>query len=521
MPPKDNTDQKHPLLESISPIGLCLIYLTFLFAVGLSLLFSAIIPQPYRETYAGTWNCTEDDISEYNDTLCYSPNLISDSINEEITGTYRLGPFSSLNREFRVTGIFSNVLELGEIKRNIKLRMSVLGLSDDEQTTTIIESRKTVEVTVDCISGEDYCNSFLLYTEPYISYSNYLIVLTITESSLTTTDIGQLYLILSTVPMSYTYFELCWIIVFIIFSCFIFIAFMFLHRRKSYKQWTYEIKWTFILLIGLLFQNNPIYAYDYAFGLFMFSFYNTTVTSAFCILLLLYILITFDYYRKGKGTKKLKYWIPRTIFFMLFFLSVLVLMVYNQSIGLVDPYYEALRDIPNIVLAVIALGFIILYVFWLLFCLVRACSEGKKLGKTKRKLRIFGVLTMVSLALYLMLILLIFFYGYQETAPIYLTSIAYVNFFCAILVLLLLPTTHKESQIWSDNRLKITALDDQAVYKQLPDDITTDLDYEGVDDEYVGGQEEIELTDTNNNERNNTGNQNTNIPYDGSEAIEL
>ncbi|EDR23005.1 transmembrane protein, putative [Entamoeba dispar SAW760] len=509
----DPNELMKPLLASISPIGLCLIYLGFLALVGISLGLSSIAPSMYIQESIGTWQCNNSTITSFDANNCTGQNLMNNAQVKGPLGIYKIGPFSILNREFTLNGKFKNNLKYGYFKKQIFAEVGIYTPSKDNGDNPLIVEEKTREFIVECLSGEDYCNSLPIYEESFTNNSEYLISIQFISSKFNETDVGEFVLELSAISSHYTLFELCWKFVFIFYSCIIVGIYLFIFRTFIFKTWIFEVKWTFILLIILVIQNNPIYSYQYTLDTFIPELINVTVYSLFYVFLLFYVLITFEFYRYGKGTKQIKYWIPRIIFFLFFFAAVELVFVYNKSVGLSDPYYNPLKDITSLVMAVIALIFVIAYIFWLIYILIRSFSDGIKLGKTKRKLRLFGGLTMISMMIFFMMLALSFFFGNQQTLSISLTTTAFVNFFCTLLVVINIPHQGEESAIWSEERSKVIAVDDLLVYKQLPDDVVSELSYDGNDDKH--------FSDLEHQQQNRSNHSNEAVLYDGSEAIEL
>ena len=103
-----------PLLETISPLALCAIYLIFIvlccFALGMATLANPM----YKSTAIGTWGCDRNNYTEFTVGNCTGVDLMKDA-NTKMgeVGTYKIGPFSKLNRAFNVDGYFKNVMKRG------------------------------------------------------------------------------------------------------------------------------------------------------------------------------------------------------------------------------------------------------------------------------------------------------------------------------------------------------------------------------------------------------------------------
>ena len=357
-----------------------------------------------------------------------------------------------------------------------------------KDSTPELVYEETHKHKIECNSGEEYCEKIHFHSDSFTSDDYYFMTLQISKSEVSNTEVGELVLSLSAVSRHYTFFEIMWKIFFIFFSCVMLIIFMLVFKQYPFKEWLFEIKWTFVLLVLLVIHNNPFYAYEYILDSYFFEYLNVMFNSLFYVFLLLFILITFEFYRYGKGTKKLKYWIPRLIFFVLFFIAVMTVFCYNKAVGVDDPHYDPLTDVTSLVLAVVALLFILVLIFAYVYVVVRSCSDGAKIGNTRRKMRLFAFLTCLSLVLFFVLFALSLFFGAMQILSITLTLVAYVNLLAALIIIINLPIRGSEDEQWSDTRMKITRLDDMALYSQLPDDFTIDTNN---DNDFNNGNEQF------------------------------
>ncbi|ELP87612.1 hypothetical protein EIN_146060 [Entamoeba invadens IP1] len=503
-----------PLIESISPIALCVIYLVFLVLVGISLGVATVAPPMYVQQDKGVWQCPPN-TTVFDSTKCTGYDVEGTSKNA--TAEIQVGKFSILNRRFKLYGQFKKDVDNYTIGAEISVTINESTL-DDGQSQLFNVFNKRPYIT--CDIGDAYCQPFLIYTDSFTKQDTYAFTVNVKGSSYLE-GAGELYFHLDAVSGSYTFFDLCWRFAFIFYSVIVVLAFLITFRKYKLADWIFEVRWTFALLIVLVIQNNPFYSYEYSLNTSAPEFFNISVIVFFYIFFLLYVLIIFEFYKNGKGTKKLVYWIPRILFFLLFFVSVEVTFVYNKIVGVVDPEFNPLHDIPSIVMASVSILFVVLYVFWLLYVVCRSCSEGKKIGKTKRKLRIFGALMLVSMFLFISLLGLSLFFGYQQTISINLTTVSFVNFMCTLLFIVNYPRMAEESQLWSEDRIKFTSLDDPTAYKQLPDNAISEIHFD--DDEIYNDPIEKENHKREKEMASDQQHLQTPVvaPYDGSEAIDL
>ena len=162
-----------------------------------------------------------------------------------------------------------------------------------------------------------------------------------------------------------------------------------------------------------------------------------------------------------------------------------------------------------------------------MYVVIRSCSDGAKIGNTRRKMRLLAFLTCVSMVLFFLLFVLSLFFGAMQILSISLTLIAYVNFLSTLIIIINLPIKGSEDENWSDTRMKITRLDDMALYSQLADDFTIEIhDNQNGNESYDLNTNEQRKSSTSSSSNTSSNDQtddlkNKNEEFNGSDAIEL
>ena len=157
---------------------------------------------------------------------------------------------------------------------------------------------------------------------------------------------------------------------------------------------------------------------------------------------------------------------PRIAFFLTFFLVISLELLYNKSFTFTNIFYKPSSDTLNIAIWVIVVIFCLLYISWLIFSVIRSIKESKKIGNQRRVIT-YTLLTAVSIVIFLVLLVASFFLGYDNSATIYLATIAYINFFVYLMALLYIPMPKIHLL---DNRFVIVERKEFDDYKKLPED---------------------------------------------------
>ena len=102
-------NQVRPLLEVISPIGLCLIFIVFMVLNAISLGVSSAMPASHIYSETDTWKCDGDfNATSFSDncTGVYILNRTSSAPGGPMLKAI-FGPFKWLNRQYQLQGRFS------------------------------------------------------------------------------------------------------------------------------------------------------------------------------------------------------------------------------------------------------------------------------------------------------------------------------------------------------------------------------------------------------------------------------
>ena len=161
-----------------------------------------------------------------------------------------------------------------------------------------------------------------------------------------------------------------------------------------------------------------------------------------------------------------------------------------------------LHDTVNVVMVIITAIITVIYLFWLVFAIIRSFSEARKLGEIGHRIKSYGLFTIMAIILLFMLILSDYFIGYKSNQGIYLTLIAYVNIYAIILMVFYLPS-NRENTEWNTKRkeivldeMRVTEYDDDdnALIIEDDHDIAEEIAIQNVTDELLNDNEKpIEL----------------------------
>jgi len=264
-------------------------------------------------------------------------------------------------------------------------------------------------------------------------------------------------------------FELWFRFTFLVLS---FIAvIIYAHRLRifSWPEWTIEQKWAIILLFGLMAYDNPVYPLEILVNGWFPIFLNRLLYATFIVLILLFWLTMFDGIRLDSNSRTFKwFYLPKLILLGLFWIVGITVFTWAALQSVNDPAYNASSELPGFLFfQVFELILVLVYLFWLVFVMCRACGDMKTLPFLGVRVKFFAGFTL--LVIFTVLGGLIFgSIGFQfNNAAEFLSYMALFNLYCYTLAFVYLPaptlypasisTPHSKS---TDDRIGMVRLED-------------------------------------------------------------
>ncbi|ELP83994.1 transmembrane protein, putative [Entamoeba invadens IP1] len=474
MPNEGNTSV---LLTSLSIKGFSSVFVGFMLAVSFAMMMTMSLPDQYKTA------ALEDTCSFKNSTVCLS-KLISTGQNF----TLKLTNISSVNQKVHLYLVY----KAEESKARIKMLINTALYKETTKTPTPTYNDVTLIKTtskkhrVFCDKNSN-CEMLLATVESSKKYNTVYAVMNVSQiaqsAGLTAPAIELLY-----VQPQYTSFEVFWRITLLIVMCVATLFFLYVLRGIPFKTWSLEQKATFLLMVTLSITNNAFYSYEFISANEFFPAINAMCDSLMLAALLLYILIIFDALRKPLSQRTFKFfYFPRFVLIILLESFVVNLYLYNADID--DPIMVVMKDPINATLAILTGLLTVVYMFWLVFAVIRSFSEARKLGEIGQRIRLYGTFTLVAIFILVVLLISNYFVGYKSNQAVYLTTIAYINIYALTLMVFYLPS-NKQDDRWNQRRREIV-LDDVKVTEYDEDDNELVVEQELTDnkkeEEVIGG----------------------------------
>uniref|UniRef100_A0A8D3EDM8 Transmembrane protein 181 n=1 Tax=Scophthalmus maximus TaxID=52904 RepID=A0A8D3EDM8_SCOMX len=209
---------------------------------------------------------------------------------------------------------------------------------------------------------------------------------------------------------------------------------MFAHslRKFSMRDWGIEQKWMSILLPLLLLYNDPFFPLSFLVNSWFPGMLDAFFQALFLCSLLLFWLCVYHGIRVQGERKFLTFYLPKLIIVGLLWLSAVTLGIWQTVNELQDPTYRYKVDMVNFQgMKVFFLIVVALYILYLIFLIVRACSELKNMPYSDLRLKFLTALTFVVLIISMVILYLRFdipaeFLSFYGLLNFYLYTLAFV-----------------------------------------------------------------------------------------------
>ncbi|XP_004701988.1 transmembrane protein 181 [Echinops telfairi] len=326
------------------------------------------------------------------------------------------------------------------------------------------------------------CAEIIVAHLGYLNYTQYTVLVGFEHLKL---PIKEMNFTWKTYDPAFSQLEIWFRFVFVVLTFIVTCLFAHSLRKFSMRDWGMEQKWMSILLPLLLLYNDPFFPLSFLVNSWFPGMLDDLFQSLFLCALLLFWLCVYHGIRVQGERKCLTFYLPKFFLVGLLWLASVTLGVWQTVNELHDPMYQYRVDTVNfqgvkIFFMVVAAT----YVLYLLFLIVRACSELRHLPYVDLRLKFLTTLTFVVLVISIAILYLRFgaqvlqdnlvaelSTHYQNSAE-FLSFYGLLNFYLYTLAFVYSP---------SKNALYESQLKDNPAFSMLndsDDDVIYGSDYE-------------------------------------------
>ncbi|KAM4866398.1 transmembrane protein 181 isoform 2-T2 [Thomomys bottae] len=291
----------------------------------------------------------------------------------------RSNPLSTYNQQLWLTCVVE--LEPSSetsIQTSFPMTVKVNGVAQDGTTTYVHNKVHNRTRTLTCSAGGK-CTEIIVAHLGYLNYTQY------------TVSVGFAHLKLPIKDTSFT--------------C------LFAHslRRFSMRDWGIEQKWMSALLLLLLLYNDPFFPLSFLVNSWFPGMLDDFLQSLFLCALLLFWLCAYHGIRVQGERKCLTFYLPKFLIVGLLWLASVTLGIWQTANELHDPMYQYRVDTGNFQgMKVFFMVVAAVYILYLLFLVVRACSELRHMPYVDLRLKFLTALTFAVIVISIVILYLRF-----------------------------------------------------------------------------------------------------------------
>uniref|UniRef100_A0A7M4FL22 Transmembrane protein 181 n=1 Tax=Crocodylus porosus TaxID=8502 RepID=A0A7M4FL22_CROPO len=355
------------------------------------------------------------------------PNVIKTTTTSELTNSsksYPLNsqPLSTYNQQLWLTC----VVELdppyeSRFKINITLSIKIHGVTKD---ATLFNDLHTILTLY-----SQKCDEIIVAHLGYLNYTQYNILVSFGGLEKLIFPILSINFTWKTYNPYFSQVEIWFRFVFVVLTFVVTCLFAHSLRKFSMRDWGIEQKWMSILLPLLLLYNDPFFPLSFLVNSWFPGMLDDFFQSLFLCALLLFWLCVYHGIRVQGERKCLTFYLPKFFIVGLLWLASVTLGIWQTINELHDPTYQYRVDTGNFQgMKVFFLVVAAIYILYLLFLIVRACSELRNMPYIDLRLKFLTALTFVVLVISIVILYLRFaeFLSFYGLLNFYLYTLAFV-----------------------------------------------------------------------------------------------
>uniref|UniRef100_H2QTZ0 Transmembrane protein 181 n=1 Tax=Pan troglodytes TaxID=9598 RepID=H2QTZ0_PANTR len=304
-------------------------------------------------------------------------------------------PLSTYNQQLWLTC----VVELDQsketsIKTSFPMTVKVDGVAQDGTTMYIHNKVHNRTRTLTC-AGK--CAEIIVAHLGYLNYTQYTVIVGFEHLKL---PIKGMNFTWKTYNPAFSRLEIWFRFFFVVLTFIVTCLFAHSLRKFSMRDWGIEQKWMSVLLPLLLLYNDPFFPLSFLVNSWLPGMLDDLFQSMFLCALLLFWLCVYHGIRVQGERKCLTFYLPKFFIVGLLWLASVTLGIWQTVNELHDPMYQYRVDTGNFQgMKVFFMVVAAVYVLYLLFLIVRACSELRHMPYVDLRLKFLTALTFVVLVI--------------------------------------------------------------------------------------------------------------------------
>ncbi|CAG03602.1 unnamed protein product, partial [Tetraodon nigroviridis] len=295
------------------------------------------------------------------------------------TGPFNIGspPLNTYNQQLWLTCVMqAEHSNIRDFQQPFEINVELKGVVHDATEVPINKMHQKLR-KLDCSPTK--CEEIIVLHLGYLNYTQYRVKVSFGGLENITYDL-RVKFVWKTYNQTFSQVEIWFRFVFVVLTFMVTCMFAHSLRKFSMRDWGIEQKWMSILLPLLLLYNDPFFPLSFLVNSWFPGTLDAFFQALFLSSLLLFWLCVYHGIRVQGERKCLTFYLPKLIIVGLLWLSAVTLGIWQTVNELQDPTYQYKVDIGNFQgMKVFFLVVVALYILYLIFLVVRACSELKNM----------------------------------------------------------------------------------------------------------------------------------------------
>ncbi|XP_072358701.1 transmembrane protein 181 isoform X9 [Scyliorhinus torazame] len=283
-----------------------------------------------------------------------------------------------------------------EFTKMISMMVGISGVMQDTSVPNIRVDAHSHTRSLHCTNW--LCDEIIVLHLGYLNYTEYMITVNFYNLENPQFSIRNVNFTLKMYNASFSQVEIWFRFIFVVFTFMVTCLFAHSLRKFSMKDWAIEQKWMSILLPLLLLYNDPFFPLSFLVNSWFPGMLDDLFQAVFLCALLLFWLCVYHGFRVQGERNFMTFYLPKLLIVGLLWLAAVTLGIWQTVNELRDPTYQYRVDTSNF--QGMKIFFLIvgsLYILYLVFLIVRACSELKNMPYFDLRLKFLTGLTFIVL----------------------------------------------------------------------------------------------------------------------------
>ncbi|XP_016074539.1 PREDICTED: transmembrane protein 181, partial [Miniopterus natalensis] len=316
----------------------------------------------------------------------------------------RSNPLSAYNQQLWLTCVVElNQSKETSLQRSFLMTVKVDGVAQDGTTMFIHNKVHSRTRTLTC-AGK--CAEIVVAHLGYLNYTQYTVTVGFEHLELPIKEVNFTW---KTYNPAFSQLEIWFRFIFVVLTFIVTCLFAHSLRKFSMRDWGMEHKWMYILLPLLLLYNDLFFPLSFLVKSWALGMLDDLFQSVFLCALLLFWLCVYHGIRVQGERKCSTFYLPKFCIVGLLWLASVTLGIWQTVNELHDPMYQYRVDTGNFQgMKVFFMVVAAVYILYLLFLIVRACSELQHMPYVDLRLKFLTALTFVVLVISIVILYLRF-----------------------------------------------------------------------------------------------------------------